>query len=392
MKYRFAKAKLFIETCSIFPIVLVGRIFGIIKPLKGKFDVFLFISNADTGGAAVCNIDILEAIKGHRPLVIFSKIPKNNKLIEGFQKEFITSIDLSARIDKKYLHFVNIFYRGVIASWIAQQKPRVVFGGETIFFYKVIPFIPKSILKIELCHLNTWLGYSIGFVDLIDKRVFSTAFLRREVTNQYAQNRLGEAYSSKLFFIDNAYEMPTLVETKSEILQLYFIGRGVAQKRVHLIAEAAKRMREKNRPVQFNFVGNVENIIAIDKFPYCMFHGVIGDKEELQHIYESADVLVLTSKYEGLPMVVIAMMSNGKAIISTAVNAIPDYITHFENGLLIHETEEEKIVEQLIEQIEYLLSTPEKLTEMGLNNRKIAEKLFSYSLFKEKYLELFELA
>jgi glycosyltransferase involved in cell wall biosynthesis len=103
----------------------------------------------------------------------------------------------------------------------------------------------------------------------------------------------------------------------------------------------------------------------------------------------SSDVLLLTSAYEGLPIVIMDMMARGKIVISTAVDGIPDYITHLENGLLITETNETKIIQQGIELLRLLVNKPELKREIGRKSYQYAVKHFSGETFCESYRKIF---
>jgi glycosyltransferase involved in cell wall biosynthesis len=105
----------------------------------------------------------------------------------------------------------------------------------------------------------------------------------------------------------------------------------------------------------------------------------------MQSIYRQSDVLILTSAYEGLPLVVMYMMAYGKVILSTAVNGIPDYITHLDNGLLIYSTEEDKIVAEGAELLKQLIANPAMKKKMGLRSRELAEQKFGGELFCREY-------
>src|SRR5262249_38188181 len=150
---------------------------------------FLFFPSADIGGSPLVNIHIAQCIKDSHPLIIFSKKPNDNQFREQFSIDGVEIIDLHRYIDKKVFHFINFFFRGVIATWINKSENPKVFGGESLFFYKIIPHIRKNIPAIELCHLPTWLPYTIGFIDRIDKRIFSTVRLKQEVIEQYDENQ-----------------------------------------------------------------------------------------------------------------------------------------------------------------------------------------------------------
>lgn len=385
MTYKKAKIKLLLEQIIMSPFVIIGFFLGHLFPLKKKYKVFLFFSSADIGGAPLVNAQIAECIKGQHAIIIFSKKAKNNEFRHLFNIDGIRIIDLHRFIDNKAFHFINFIYRGILAVWINKQEKPVVLGGETIFFYKIIPHLRKDIRCIELCHLGTWLPYTIGFIDRINVRVFSTENLKREVEKQYKENNLTSDYFDKLYFIENSIDLSESTHIENEKLEVVFIGRGSPQKRVHLSAAIAEKMHKSNDPVHFSFVGDVEKVIDISKYPYCKFYGNIKDEALMKKVYQQSDVLLLTSAFEGLPVVVMQMMAYGKVVVSTAVNGIPDYIQHMKNGLLITSTAEEDIIEEGSELLRLLINNPALKISLGEENRKIAEQKFSYEIFCSKY-------
>ena len=283
---------------------------------------------------------------------------------------------------------MNFFFRGVLSAWINKSAQPVIFGGESLFFYKMLPHVKKNTKKIELCHLNTWIEYSLGFVKYIDLRIFSTPKIKRDVEDLYRSNHLAPSFFNKLVFIDNKVDVPPFKESTNDILQVLYVGRGAPQKRVHLIAEIAKQMRQQGDRIHFSFAGDVENMIPADTRKYVTLYGNVSEEKELHNIYMNSDVLILTSAYEGLPIVIMDMMARGKIVISTAVDGIPDYITHKENGLLITETEEEKIVRQGIELLELLINDRDLRSQIGIKSYQYAMKRFSGETFCQSYRQI----
>lgn len=388
MTYNAAKQKLRMESIGVLPFVWLGKIAAVFFPLRTKHAVFLFFPNADIGGSPRVNAELTHLLKDKNPVIIFSKKAHNNQYRKRFEAEGVRILDFHKWIDHKAFHFINFFFRGMLAGWINKQPGTIVFGGESIFFYKVIPHIKKEIPCIELNHVNKWLPYTIGFIDRINARIFSTRAIMEDVEEQYRHNKLPQVYFDKLHFIDNAIDVPDVNPVENEKLQVFYIGRGSPQKRVPLVAAIAKKLHAKNVPVQFNFVGDVDKVINTSDYPYCKFYGNVKDDVLMHEIYEQADVLILTSAFEGLPVVIMQMMAYGKVVLSTAVSGIPDYIFHEKNGLLIFAINEGDIVNEGVEKIERLHNDPLLRKQLGRQAKKDAVARFGRAAFETSYLKI----
>lgn len=390
MTYKQALRKRKIETALARPVVELGKLLSFFFRPKGKRRLFIFSPSADIGGSIIINVDILRLFADMEPVVIFSKKPKNNQFLHLFNIPGVVLWDLHKQIDNKLYHFINIFYRGVISRWINKSENAVVIGGESLYFHKVFPWLSSGVKTIELCHLDTWFNYSQQFVKDIKLRVFSTNRLMLDAKAFYKRQGIDTALRERMRFIDTMIAIPPEpVYNRNENLEVVYIGRGSPQKRVYLIAEIAKAAHQKRLPVHISFVGNVEEIIDPSYLPYCTFYGNVKNRAEMEEIQKRSDVLLLTSKYEGLPVVVIEMMVLGKAIISTAINAIPDYIKDGVNGFLLPDhADEKKIVDDAIIALSILASDRNTLLEMGKRNRKEAVERFGEEAFKQNWEKL----
>ncbi|MEO8415618.1 MAG: glycosyltransferase family 4 protein [Ginsengibacter sp.] len=386
MTYHTAIVKRKIEAVLMYPFVLLGKILSPFFALKTRHKVFIFSPSADIGGSIHVNADLCSCLADKFPLVIFSKKPKNNEFLHLFTVEGIRIIDLHKYVDRKLFHFVNFFYRGVISSWINKVDNPVIIGGESLFFYKVLPHIKKKSTRADICHLNTWFNYSQAFIKNMDVRIFSTPALKRDAEALYTKNHLPNEYYQRLHFIDNKVYIPERFFKSNTTLSVVFIGRGAPQKRVHIIAAIAKKMHDLDINVHFSFVGDVEKIIDPGDYPYCTFYGNVRDKNKMEEIYKNADVLLLTSANEGLPIAVMEMMAHGNVVVSTAVGGIPDYITRGENGFLLENNPDENtIIEEGISVLKNLEGNRILLQEVGEKSRLYAEEHFSGKVFCEQY-------
>src|SRR4029077_18847221 len=101
-----------------------------------------------------------------------------------------------------------------------------------------------------------------------------------------------------------------------------FVGRGAPQKRVHLISKIAERLFKQSDNIHFTFVGDVTDLLSEEVVAKSTIYEFVEDKAFLYSLYDRSDILLLTSAYEGLPIVVMDMMVRGKVVLSTAVDGI----------------------------------------------------------------------
>lgn len=385
MNYKAAILKRNLELAGMFPFVLLGKIVGSIFRLKTKHRIFLFFPSADIGGSIKVNADIANCIREEKPLIIFSKKPKNNEFRYLFDIDGVRILDIHKYVDNKLYHFVNFFFRGVLSAWINNVQNPIILGGESMYFYKIVPHVKKETRIIEVCHLNTWFNFSQAFIKYIDYRIFSSPQIKRDAEDQYKKNGVPARYYERMHFVDNMIDVPAYTQVKNEQLQVVFIGRGAPQKRVYLIVKIAEKMHKMGRKVHFSFVGDVEQLVPDDVREYVTMYGNIKDKNKLNEVYQKSDVLLLTSAFEGLPIVVMEMMARGKVVVSTAVGGIPDYISDKQNGMLISVTDENEIVNKGVEILTLLVENEQLRSSLGLSAYNYAQNHFSKKAFDENY-------
>lgn len=389
MTYRQARIKFRLEQIVNLPFILLGMLIGYLFPQKRKHPYYLFFASDAIGGATKVNADITTMLAKYGPAVVFSKRYGNAGFAEQFRQPGVEILDYRDRIDNKYLYFLNIIYRGMFAAWINGSGTKAVFGGESLYFYKVIPYLKKRVRVVELCHLPTWLNYNQALIPYIDRRIASTPKLRRNIEAQYAANGVPARFQERLDFIDNWVDVPAYDKQINTTLNVLFVGRGAPQKRVHLISRIAGDLLKSGAGVSFTFVGDVTNLVSEYVREHTEIHEFISDPKALAAIYDRADILILTSAYEGLPIVVMDMMVRGKVVLSTAVDGIPDYVTHLQTGLLIDELEnEDEIVRIGKELILRMDADRAALRAIGDNAYEFARERFLRAHFEARYREV----
>lgn len=87
----------------------------------------------------------------------------------------------------------------------------------------------------------------------------------------------------------------------------------------------------------------------------------VGDCDEVARHLAEAQVFVLLSDHEGLPLTVIEAMRAGLPVVASAVGGIPELVDDGVSGLLVSEAKPEAVAKAL----STLLDTPERARQMG---------------------------
>ncbi len=122
-------------------------------------------------------------------------------------------------------------------------------------------------------------------------------------------------------------------------------------------------------------IGNEKKIILLDE---------TRDRKEIIKMYQAADIFVLPSFREGLPLTLFEAMAAGLPIVATPVNGIPYEMEDKKNGFLVNYGNDDKFVEKIIN----LLKNPEKISEISKNNVSKAAN-YKWDLISKRTLKLY---
>lgn len=109
----------------------------------------------------------------------------------------------------------------------------------------------------------------------------------------------------------------------------------------------------------------------------------LGLKDDVRPYLYNADVFVLSSDYEGMPITIIEAMATGLPIVSTEVGGVPDMIHDQTSGYLVSLSSDELSI-ALID----LLNSKKLRNQLG-DNAKIDSNAFSLSTMTNNYLDVY---
>jgi glycosyltransferase involved in cell wall biosynthesis len=123
-----------------------------------------------------------------------------------------------------------------------------------------------------------------------------------------------------------------------EPIRALFLGRLDRQKGCDRLAEVVRATTQQGLPVHWRIVGKAvvseaDDQIAPELKP--LIEPPATTPEALTALYEWADVLVMLSYYEGLPLTVLEAMRLGVLVIATDVGAVCEVVDHGNTGILL---------------------------------------------------------
>jgi glycosyltransferase involved in cell wall biosynthesis len=113
---------------------------------------------------------------------------------------------------------------------------------------------------------------------------------------------------------------------------------------------------------------------------------LLGTRSDIHHLLPAADLFLLTSISEGIPLTIIEAMAAGLPVVATAVGGIPEVVVDGHTGLLTPP----KASHDLAAAILQLASNPQQRAKMGQAGRSRAQQLFSDEQMNASYARTYE--
>lgn len=152
--------------------------------------------------------------------------------------------------------------------------------------------------------------------------------------------------------------------------ELLFVGRFARQKNLPRLLRALPLMRHR---VHLTLVGDGERAGEVraladelDLGDQVTFLGR-RDPEDLPSVYDSADVLVLPSDREGMPLVLLEAMANGLPVVASDVQGLREFVGP--TGVLVGDPSPQTFAAAL----DSLVEEPERMPDLSARSRAFAE-------------------
>jgi glycosyltransferase involved in cell wall biosynthesis len=110
-----------------------------------------------------------------------------------------------------------------------------------------------------------------------------------------------------------------------------------------------------------------------------------GERRDVPELLARADVFVLSSASEGMPVSVLEAMAAGLPIVASRVGGVPEQIADSETGLLVEPGDPDELAASLMR----LIQDPDLRRSLGAAARARAEQAFDLEPFRRAHVELY---
>jgi glycosyltransferase involved in cell wall biosynthesis len=114
----------------------------------------------------------------------------------------------------------------------------------------------------------------------------------------------------------------------------------------------------------------------------------LGERSDIAELLAEADIFLLPSRWEGLPISILEAMRAGLPVIATDVGGVAEAVTDGITGCLVAVQN----VEHLRAKLQQLIESPELMSRMGQNGRNRYEADFHIEFMVKRTISVYEAA
>lgn len=290
--------------------------------------------------------------------------------------------------------------KDILKSWIRIRKLYSEFEPDVI---------NTHLEKVTFHTIMGLLGTKAEIVQTIHNTVIVHPFLQRTLMNQMVKSyvaisdetrkeieKIGIS-KSKIFDIQNGVNLSVYLNRdklfNKNIIEIIAVGRFAEQKNYPLLIEVFSRLKDVilsdyNIEPRLNIVGDGESKkeiyeLIINK-GLGRYINLLGIRNDVPKLLNSADIYLMTSKWEGLSISLIEAAASGLPIVASNVGSNSKIVKNDQNGFIIDSFEVDEYVSKILE----LITNQEKLYLFSEESRRIA-KQYSIENTSNKYVEMY---
>lgn len=359
------------------------------KPAAGRKRAALVTPHLGPGGAETVLFDIASGLHSKDfEMLLLATQSRDDRWLTKWQTRVEHNYDLAKVVPPERMI-------AALCSVISNWQCDYLLVQNSLYGYAAIPHIKKLLPAVKVIDV-------IHSVDEAWDQVASTAGVGSQIDLRVA---MSESVRTKLFalglpkekvlLVHNGVDLerftPTVPLATSPIRNILFVARMDPVKRPLLVADIAKEL-SKLRPLRdFRFVvagdgpekERFERRVA--KLGLASVFDFRGHVADLAPLYAAADLMILPSRSEGVPLVILEALASGRCVVASEAGSIPE-IVDSTCGILVQKPE----AAEFARAIHSLLDQPELRAKMGAAGRLKVETKHDIRNMRETLASLFD--
>jgi glycosyltransferase involved in cell wall biosynthesis len=300
-----------------------------------QIHIFHLIDGLTFGGAETLLRDLAAGLeqRGYRITVAYST---HGAFVEELEKKGLRLIQIPR------LGLIDPFFLYKIFQILKKENPDVVhthlfksdFHGRLAARLARVPVVISTLHNNDTWANNKILGYIYGLTSIWADRLIAVS----PEVKEFHINKT-KILPQKTMVIQNGVDVDSFSGYKEQAIKLRkdfgiestaplfgIVGRLMPQKNVPMFLLAAKEILQSQPNARFLIVGDGElreqlqqETQNLNLFPAVIFTGM---RKDIPIILNALDVLVLSSLWEGLPVILLEAMASSLPVVSTAVDGV----------------------------------------------------------------------
>jgi glycosyltransferase involved in cell wall biosynthesis len=370
--------------------------------------LYPIIDGQVTGGNIICLYLIEEAI--NRGWTVIVNSPNDGPFCDILRAKGVSIYNL----DTSHSYYWNVAVE--MANLIKKQDISLI-HSHTPFAGSILTCIAGKIAGVPVInHAHVCNYINNNFVIRLYQKLMSWCISKTccdaiiSVSNQVKKEAILEGCDrKKIHVVYNGTPLKSLNNIQSVSVQesirkqldipnnvpvVVHVGRLCETKGQHLLIKAASHLRQHGLEIIYLIVG--EDLVQNGKyfqylkeltkeFKVSDLVWFLGQRSDIFQLLVTADLLVLPSSAEGLPLVILEAMAAGKPVVATNVGGVAEIVEHQKTGLLISVGD----VSGLAEAILWMVQNPESARKMGDKGLEIVQENFSVEKMQREIFNVY---
>lgn len=304
-----------------------------------------------------------------------------------------------ADIDTERLYLRELWrYSGRVAAELRRLQPDVILAQGFTVWQDIAAFRDRLIIHPHGLEMFQMLGRKERFMGLPFRLVLRYLVRRSHVVISLGGklttilHGLVRGTTTQVVVLPNAVDAVDaghMEEHDHRPLRLLFVGRFAFNKGLDVLMAVAQRLEQEGRTgdVQFQLVGDGPLLAGYRAQGLPANVQLLGrvDDDGLDGLYRACDALVLPTRFEGMPTVVLEAMARSRPIIVSDVGATAELVDAT-NGFLLPPGDVDELYRAVLS-LEY--RTPHERKLMGQAGRRKVEERFTWPAVTDRFIALF---